>query len=86
MAPGKAVSFDFGAPGELFCARGLGYQPRLTYKRFDSAAKAIQFAMEVLPSKDLRAATLEVAEIRMRGEEIRLLYQSAGYPLVRKAA
>ena len=78
--------FDFAAPGELFCARSISQRSRVTYKRFDNAAKAIKFAVEELTADGLRAATLEVSEVRLRGDEIRELYQSPAYPLKRKAA
>ena len=77
--------FDFGAPGELFCSQSISRRSRLTYKRFDSAAQAIKFAIEELTPDGLRAATLEVSEVRLRGDEIRALYQSPRYPLKRRA-
>jgi hypothetical protein len=81
-----ARSFDFTAPGELFCARSVSRRSRVTYKRFDSAAKAIRFAVEELSADVLRATTLEVSETRMRGDEIAALYRHPDYPLRRKAA
>jgi hypothetical protein len=78
--------FDYGAPGELFSARSISMRSRVTYKRFDSAAKAIRFAVEEMPAESLRSTTLEVDEVRLRGEEIRELYQHPDYPLVRKPA
>jgi hypothetical protein len=78
--------FDYSAPGELFSARSVSMRSRVTYKRFDSAAKAIRFAVEVLSADVLRATTLEVSEVRVRGDDIRLLYQHPDYPLRRKAA
>ena len=81
-----ARSFDFAAPGELFCARSVSRRSRVTYKRFDSAAKAIKFAVEELSADALRATTLEVSEARLRGDEITALYRHPEYPLRRKAA
>ena len=78
--------FDYAAPGELFSARSISMRSRVTYKRFDSAAKAIRFAVEEMPADTLRSTTLEVDEVRMRGEEIRELYQHPDYPLRRKPA
>ncbi len=77
--------FDFAAPGELFCARSISQRSRITYKRFDSAAKAIKFAVEELTADALRSTTIEVSEVRLRGDEIVKLYQDPGYPLARKA-
>jgi hypothetical protein len=76
--------FDFSAPCELFCSQSISRRSRITYRRFDSAALAIQFAIEDLSEDGLRAATLEVTELRFRSEEIRALYLSAGYPLKRR--
>ena len=81
-----AARIDFAAPSELFCARSISRRSRITYKRFDTAAKAIKFAVEELGVDGLRAATIEVAEVRFRGDEISALYRSADYPLKRKAA
>ncbi len=78
--------FDYSAPSELFCSRSISMRSRVTYKRFDSAAKAIRFAMEELPPEILRSSTLEVSEVRLREDEIRELYQRADYPLARKDA
>jgi hypothetical protein len=78
--------FDYAAPGELFSARSISMRSRVTYKRFDSAAKAIRFAVEEMPADSLRSTTLEVAEVRLRGDEIRELYQHPDYPFRRKKA
>ena len=78
------VAFDYDHEAELFAARN----PRLRgksfgYRRFERAADAIQFAMEVLPSRSLAGAYLEVDEQRFNAEGIRLLYESGDYPLAR---
>jgi hypothetical protein len=78
--------FDYAAPGELFCALSISRRSRVTYRRFDSAAKAIRFAIEELGADGLRAATLEVNERRLNGVDIRRLYDDAGYPLKRVTA
>jgi hypothetical protein len=76
--------FEFGAPAELFPSRaGRG---RVAYKRFDIAAEAIRFAIEDMPGSALLGACLESEETRFGGQEIRALYDSAAYPLKRRAA
>ena len=77
-----AVNYD--AEAELFPPRGrkFGTSP-MGYKRFDSAAEAIRFAIEELPAELLRGAYLEVEEDRFDGSAIRRFYESEAYPLQR---
>jgi hypothetical protein len=56
------------------------------YGRFARAADAIRFAIEELPPELLLAAQLKVTEERFDGDGIRRLYESAEYPLARRAA
>ena len=82
-----AELFDFDAAAELFSLRGRKINGQSTgYKRFRRAADAIRFAIEELPPKLLLGACLEVEELRLDGSGIRRLYDSAAYPLVRRAA
>jgi len=55
------------------------------YRRFACAADAIRFAVEELPPKRLVGAYLEVKEQRFGRNGIRRLYDSADYPLARRA-
>jgi hypothetical protein len=80
------TTFDYAAPGELFCALSVSRRTRVTYKRFESAAQAIRFAVEEMPANRLLATILEVDEVRLRGPEIRQLYLHPDYPLARNAA
>ena len=76
--------FDFGAPAELFPSRGKGFRRQIvTYKRFDSAALAIRYAVEELEPDKLAGAVLEVNEDRYDDAAIRNLYASDAYPLKR---
>jgi hypothetical protein len=52
---------------------------RVTYKRFDTAAETLRFAIEEIPS--LAGAYLEVDGALFASQEIRYLYANAGYPL-----
>jgi Arc/MetJ-type ribon-helix-helix transcriptional regulator len=56
------------------------------YGRFARAADAIRFAIEELQPELLPAAQLKVAQERFDGDGIRRLYESAEYPLARRAA
>ena len=75
--------FDYNAPAELYPSRIKKGRGRVTYKRFDTAAEALQFAIEQIPSGVLLGAYLEVDEARFGVQEIRFLYDSVGYPLKR---
>ncbi len=77
------AGFDYDASAELFMSRSRAAKRRPKYKRFDTAAEAVRFVVEDLPAAVLPGAYLLVAETRFGVEEIRDLYQSAGYPLPR---
>src|SRR5688572_25930801 len=82
-----STAFDYGCAAELFPTRSR--KPRRNpfgYKRFDTAAAAIRFAIEELPSDLLAGAYLQVEEERFGSEGIRRLYDSAQYPLKRRTA
>jgi hypothetical protein len=71
----------------LFSTKGKNSRRQpLGYKRFARAADAIRFAIEELPPQFLSGTYLEVDEARYEGKEIRHLYESIDYPLVRRAA
>jgi hypothetical protein len=78
--------FDFSAPAELFSSRNKGGRGQVIYKRFDQAVEGIRFAIEDMPGSALLGLCLESEERRFGGQEIRALYDSAAYPLTRRAA
>lgn len=82
---GVTAEFDYGAAAELFQNRGrLRRRQSFGYRRFAQAAQAIRFAMEDLPPASLVGAFLEVDEHRYGSDDIRRLYESAEYPLIRR--
>jgi hypothetical protein len=79
--------FDYSAAAELFPTRKrLPRRQPFGYKRFEQAADAIRFAIEDLPPESLAGTFLEVDERRYGSDDIRRLYESTEYPLVRRAA
>jgi hypothetical protein len=77
------ADFDYGAPADLFPSRSKKRSP-VGYRRFETAAEAIRFAIEVMPADFLLGTVLEVEEKRVDGPRIRELYDSTAYPLARK--
>jgi hypothetical protein len=78
------MGFDYNAPADLFPARGrMGRS--IHYRRFDTAAEAIRFAVEELPAPLLLGAYLQVDDERFAADQIRALYASAAYPFARTA-
>jgi len=77
--------FDYRAPAELFPSRNRNAKQLVKYRRFDTAADAIQFAMEELPAPALLGAVIEINERRLSHADIRELYESPDYPLKRTA-
>ena len=75
--------FDYDAPAELFPEWKEKQRP-VRYKRFDTAAEAIRFAIEEIHSPALLSACLQVKEARFELREIGELYESEAYPLKRR--
>lgn len=77
-------AFDYQAEAELFPARGRQLtRQTVSYKRFDTAALAIRYAMEELDPELLRHAILQVDDERYDVGAMQNLYASAAYPLER---
>jgi hypothetical protein len=71
---------------ELFPSSTGKGRAKFKYRRFGTAAEAIQFAMENISRDALSGACLEVDEMRFSCVEIRSLYDSVAYPLDRRDA
>src|SRR5246127_2866445 len=78
--------FNFNTSAELFPA-AIRKKKRagFTYRRFGTAAEAVRFAIEELPADSLNGAYLQVEEARFDQNGIRTLYDSAEFPLARRA-
>ncbi len=75
--------FDYNAPAELFPSRSRTGRSRSRYMRFDTAAEGLRFVIEELPAPAALGAYLRIDEARFGLEEMRYLYENAGYPLTR---
>ena len=78
------MSFDYNAPAELFLAKRTKSR-RAKYRRFATAAEAIRYAVEDLPSLRALGAWLQVGDERFSSDDIQRLYEDSDYPL-RKSA
>jgi hypothetical protein len=81
------MAFSFKKSAELFPA-AIRKKKRagFAYRRFDTAADAVRFAIEELPADSLNGAYLQVDEARFDQNGIRTLYERQDFPLPRREA
>jgi hypothetical protein len=78
------TSLNFQAPAELYLGSAWSTARAQGPRAFATAAKAIRFALEEAAPVSLRGARLQLEGRTYSGEEMRSLYRSQSYPLVRK--
>ncbi|TCN22844.1 hypothetical protein [Sinorhizobium americanum] len=78
------ATFDYSAGAGLYPCKTVRRTSRLRYKRFESAAEALRFAIEDMPVAMLRGSVLEIDEARYDGQQMRRLYEADAYPLPRR--
>ena len=83
---GNVYGFDYNAPAELYPGRNRKSARKASYRRFETAADAIRFAVEELPELLLLGACIEINEQRLNYKDIQALYASEQYPLAKPAA
>lgn len=89
VAPKPALNltgFNFAASAELFPSRNLKGRSQVRYRRFNTAAEAVKFAVEDMSPAAMLGAYLEVNEKRFGFQEIQALYAHPAYPLKRAQA
>lgn len=77
---------DYEAEAELFMTRRTNRSRPLRYRRFNTAAEALRFAIEDMPAALLSGSLLEVNGERFDGKCLLELYTSEAYPLPRGPA
>jgi hypothetical protein len=82
--PSTSPRFDFSAPAEIYMLNARGARGRATgYRRFQSAAEAIRFAVEEVPAQSLVGVVMQVDDARFDHKALRKLYAHDAYPLAR---
>ena len=76
------TAINYATPAELFPSRRYA-KSLARYRRFPSAAAAIQYIIEEQPESWLVGSTLDVDGARFEGKAIRTLYEADAYPLKR---
>jgi len=80
-------SFDYTASADLFSMTNRnGRRQPMNYKHFESAAEAIRYAIEEIPTQNLVGTLLETDESRHDSKAIHRLYTSPSFPLTRRTA
>lgn len=79
----EMTGLDYNTLAEVYPGQRRGRRPSLGYRRFDTAAAALQYLLEDLPAGELATVTMEVDEVRYGPNEIRKLYYADEYPLAR---
>lgn len=75
---------DWSAPADLYSSVATFKTRNSRYMRFPTAAEAVRFAIEEMPSAALRGVAIECGDDRHEGEAIRALYLATDYPLQRE--
>lgn len=81
---GPVTNVDYAAAAGLYPCKTVRRTSKLRYKRFESVAEALRFAIEDMPSSMLRGCVLEVDEDRFDGMQMQKLYEADGYPFPRR--
>ncbi|MBW9115508.1 hypothetical protein JNB88_17855 [Rhizobium cauense] len=78
--------FDYTGGAGLYAGKSKPGISGPRYRRFETAAEALRFAVEDMPNSQQRGSMLEIDEARFDPNQIRALYDAPGYPLSRRLA
>jgi hypothetical protein len=78
------TSINLQAPAELYLGSAWSTASAQGPRAFATAAKAIRFTLEEAAPVSLRGARLQLEGRTYSGEDMRSLYRTPSYPLVRK--
>lgn len=92
VSSAKPVAVPFSSKSRFNYNAGAGFYPCRSrqrasghrYRRFETAAEALRFAIEEFPNSLLRGSVLEVDEARFDGVQMQALYDGDAYPLRRR--
>lgn len=76
--------FDYTGSAGLYAGNAMVGRRGPRYRRFETAAEALRFAVEDMPDIQQRGSLLEVDEARFDHNQIRALYDAPDYPLLRR--
>ena len=76
------MNIDYKASAELFPSRRYA-KSLARYRRFSTAAEAVQYVIEEMPAAWLVGTYLDIDGTRFEGKAIRALYDAEAYPLER---
>ncbi len=77
------TEFDYTANAEIYSGWRSTQRRTLRHHRFETAAEALRFLIEVMPRQQLSGAILEIDEERFEASQITALYRDEAYPLAR---
>lgn len=84
MEENPLTQFDYTAVAGLYSGKSLRGSRGPRYRRFETAAEALRFAVEDMPGAQHMGSLLEVDEARFDRRQIRALYDAPAYPLARR--
>lgn len=76
--------FNYAASAGLYAGRAMAGRRSARYRRFETAAEALRFAVEDMLDTQKRGSLMEMDEARFDHNQIRALYDAPDYPLLRR--